>query len=117
MEAIMPLNGLMMTKNMQLLDVMTLVMDTIGVKMTVCLDKDGASDAVQSKQFDCAIIDWDPTEGSAGIINSFRDSKKNEKSFVITVVDDTAVFNQAYNSSANMVIYRPNNYKQALQSI
>ena len=117
MKPTMPLNGLIMTKNMQLLDVMTLVMDSMGVVLTVCLDKEVTLDALQIQQFDCAIIDWDQSEGCEDVIKAFRESGKNEKSFLITVVDDSAGFSQSFRSSANMVMYRPNNYKQALQSI
>src|SRR6266481_9496575 len=114
MKSNIPLNGLIVTKNMQLLDVMTLVMDAMDVKLTVCLDKELAFDAVQGEKFDCVIIDWDPAIEPAGIIKAFRDNKMNAKSFVIAVVDDSSVYNQAYRSSVNMVIQNPNNYKQAM---
>jgi len=117
MRPIVPLNGLFMTSDLHLLEVMTKVLDKLCIKTVVCLSAKAAIQAARSQPFDCAFIDWIMNEDCFDVMSALRGNVRNEKTFVMAILEDNKNLWKAFKASVNLGMNKPQNYEQAIQFI
>ena len=107
--------GILVTRDVRLMDTMNHVMNILDVHTTVCMDIDKALRAIEKKHYSCMVLDWQNCFEPEKVIHTLRSSKLNKETFVLALVKKNQDFNVAFHSSTNMVCYKSEAYKQSLK--
>lgn len=99
------LDGLLFSKDPQVLRVMSQMLDTFAIKAEVCTEIGSALEAVTHRRLDTVIVDWN-TNDPTRVVRTARKSSPNSNSTVVAMVDVGAE-THALLVGANFMIHKP----------
>jgi|SRR5580692_708363 DNA-binding response OmpR family regulator len=100
------LDGLLFTRDAQVLGVMHQILDTFAIKTEVCGELDSAIEAVTHRRLDTVIVDWNSAHDPNRVVCAARKSSPNSNSTIVAMVDQTSE-THALLSGANFMIHKP----------
>jgi|GEM_PF-4388086 len=107
--------GILVTRDVRLMDTMNHVMNVLDIHTTVCMDIDKALRAIEKKHYSCMVLDWQSCDQPGKMIDNLRSSKLNKETYILTLVKKNQEFDAAFHTSTNMVCYKSEAYKQSLK--
>ena len=109
--------GILVTRDVRLMDTMNSVMDILDVHTTVCMDLDKALRAIEQRHYSCMLLDWQSCFEPEKVMNALRNSKLNEGTFALALTKNKHDFETASKTSANMVCNKSEVYKCSLKHL
>lgn len=99
------LDGLLFSKDAQVLRVMNQILDSFAIKTEVCTEIGSALDAVTHRRLDTVIVDWN-TNDPTRVVRGARKSSPNSNSTIVAMVD-VGSETHALLVGANFMIHKP----------
>jgi len=100
------LDGLLLTKDKQVVSVMNEVLGSFAIDTEVCGEIDSALDAVAHRRLDTVIVDWDGVSDPTRVVRAARKSSPNSNSTIVAMVHEGSE-TQALLVGANFMILKP----------
>lgn len=106
------LDGLLVTRDPELVSVMNTILNGFAIDTDVCGEMDLVLDTVLHKRLDTLIVDWDGSLDPTRIVRAARNSSPNSNSTIVALVDKAAE-THALLVGANFMIHKPTNVDNA----
>ena len=106
------LDGLLLTRDMQVLSVMNPILGNFAIDTEVCGELDSALDAVTHRRLDTVIVDWDGVDDPSRVVRAARKSSPNCNSTIVAMVNDGSE-THALLVGANFMIHKPMDFDHA----
>lgn len=106
------LDGLLLTKDANVVSVMNQIMGSFAIKSEVCGEIDSALDAVTHRRFDTVIMDWDGVSDPTRVLRAARKSSPNCNSTIVAMVNAGSE-THALLVGANFMILKPADLEHA----
>ncbi len=106
------LDGLLLTRDQQVLSVMNQILGSFSIDTEVCGEIDSALDAVAHRRLDTVIVDWDGVEDPTRIVRAARKSSPNSNATIVALVNEGSE-THALLVGANFMILKPANLDHA----
>jgi len=100
------LDGLLLSPDAQVLDVVNQIVDTFAIKVEVCGEVGPALDAVAHRHLDALIVDWHRAYAPTRVVFAARSSSPNCNSTIVALVDRGSE-THALLSGVNFLIHKP----------
>ncbi len=106
MTANLRLDGLLFTKDTQVLAVMNRILSNFSIETEVCGEIGSALDAVAQRRLDALVVDWADPEYPTLIVRAARKSSPNSNSTIVALVNAGSE-THALLVGANFMIHKP----------
>jgi ActR/RegA family two-component response regulator len=116
MTAYVQLDGLLITKDAQVVSVMNQILANFAIETEVCKELDTALEAVTHRRLDAVIVDWDGEFDPSRIVRATRKSSPNSNSIIVAMVNRNSE-THALVVGANFMIHKPADVDQAKRCI
>jgi hypothetical protein len=100
------LDGLLLTKDEQVVSVMNQILGSFAIDTQVCGEIDSALDAVNHRRLDTVIVDWDGITDPTRVVRAARKSSPNSNSTIVAMVNAGSE-THALLVGANFMILKP----------
>ena len=100
------LDGLLLTRDTQVVSVMNPILGNFSIDTEVCDEIDSALDAVMHRRLDTVIVDWDGVSDPTRIVRAARKSSPNSNSTIVAMVREGSE-THALLVGANFMILKP----------
>lgn len=100
------LDGLLFSKDEQVVKVMNQILNSFAIQTEVCTEIAPALEAVSHRRLDAVIVDWNTANDPTRIVRSARKSSPNSNSTIVAMVDAGSE-TLALLVGANFMIYKP----------
>ena len=100
------LDGLLLTRDAQVVSVMHDVLGNFAIETEVCGEIDSALDAVTQRRLDTVIVDWDGVTDPTRVVRAARKSSPNSNSTIVAMVNEGSE-THALLVGANFMILKP----------
>lgn len=100
------LDGLLLTRDQQVVSVMNQVLGRFSIDTEVCNEIDSALDAVSHRRLDTVIVDWDGVTDPTRVVRAARKSSPNSTSTIVAMVNEGSE-THALLVGANFMILKP----------
>jgi ActR/RegA family two-component response regulator len=80
------LDGLLLTKDRQVVSMMNQILDNFAINTEVCGELEAALEAVSHRRLDAIIVDWDGTTDPTRIVRATRKSSPNSDAIIVAMV-------------------------------
>jgi CheY-like chemotaxis protein len=100
------LDGLLLSNDAQVVEVMKQILATFSIQTEVCNEVESALAAVTHRRFDAVIVDWNSSNDPTRVVRSARKSSPNSNSTIVAMVDAGSE-THALLVGANFMIYKP----------
>ncbi len=112
MSELIHLDGLLLTKDEQVLTVMNQVLGSFAIDTQVCGEIDLALDSVTHRRLDTLIVDWDGVSDPTRVVRAARKSSPNSNSTIVAMVNAGSE-THALLVGANFMILKPADVEHA----
>jgi PilZ domain len=106
------LDGLLLTKDVQVVSVMNPILGSFAIDTEVCSEIGIALDAVTHRRLDTVIVDWDGVDDPTRVVRAARKSSPNSGSTIVAMVSEGSE-TQALLVGANFMIHKPADFDHA----
>jgi PilZ domain len=106
------LDGLLLTKDIQVVSVMNPIMGSFAIETEVCGEIDSALDAVTHRRLDTLIVDWDGVHDPTRVVRAARKSSPNSNATIVAMVNAGSE-THALLVGANFMILKPADFDHA----
>jgi hypothetical protein len=106
------LDGLLLTKDTQVVSVMNQVLGSFAIETEVCGEINSALDAVSHRRLDAVIVDWDGVDDPTRVVKAARKSSPNSNSTIVAMVNEGSE-THALLVGANFMILKPADFDYA----
>lgn len=106
------LDGLLLTRDTQVVSVMNPIMGSFAIDTEVCSEIDSALDAVTHRRLDTVIVDWDGVSDPTRVVRAARKSSPNSNSTIVAMVNAGSE-THALLVGANFMILKPADFDHA----
>src|SRR5271154_4769601 len=106
------LDGLLLTKDMNVVSVMNRILGSFAIDTEVCAEIDSALDAVTHRRLDAVIVDWDGVDDPTRVVRAARKSSPNSNSTIVAMVNAGSE-THALLVGANFMILKPADFDHA----
>ena len=100
------LDGLLLTRDAQVVSVMNQVLVSFAIDTEVCGEIDLALDAVSHRRLDAVIVDWEGVSDPTRVVRATRKSSPNSNSIIVAMVNEGSE-THALLVGANFMIHKP----------
>lgn len=100
------LDGLLLTRDTQVVSVMNQVLGSFSIDTEVCGEIDSALDAVAHRRLDTVIVDWDGVTDPTRVVRAVRKSSPNSNCTIVAMVREGSE-THALLVGANFMILKP----------
>jgi len=97
--------------------VLSRVLEELGVRVEVCADTVRAAMRLAQERFDLIILDCDLQSDVMALLQDARSSKLNESTLAVAVVAGQESIREMFSLGVNFVLYKPVSYERALSSL
>lgn len=112
MKDLIHLDGLLLTKDEQIVSIMNQVLGSFAIDAQVCGEIGSALDAVTRRHLDTVIVDWDGLADPACVVRAARKSSPNSNSIIVAMVNAGSE-THALLVGANFMILKPTDFEHA----
>jgi ActR/RegA family two-component response regulator len=100
------LEGLLLTRDTQVVSVMNRILGSFAIDTEVCGEIDSALDAVTHRRLDTVIVDWDGVDDPTRVVRAARKSSPNSNATIVAMVNEGSE-THALLVGANFMILKP----------
>jgi len=111
------LDGLLLTRDAQVLCILKEVLERFTIKTEVCTELDTALDALRHRRLDAVIVDWNDAYDSILVLRTTRTSAPNSRSTIVAIVDGGSEMQAALQGGANFLIHKPSNLDHVIRCL
>jgi hypothetical protein len=101
------LDGLLFSKDPQLLSVMNQILDSFAIETEVFAEIGPALEAVTHRRLDAVIVDWTAANSPTRVVRAARKSSPNGNSTIVAMVSGGSEMQAALLAGANFTIHKP----------
>ncbi len=106
------LDGLLLTKDEQVVSVMNQILGSFAIDTEVCGEVDSALDTVNHRRLDTVIVDWEGIADPTRVVRAARKSSPNSNSIIVAMVNAGSE-THALLVGANFMILKPADLEHA----
>lgn len=106
------LDGLLLTRDTNVVSVMNQILGSFAIDTEVCAEIDSALDAVTHRRLDAVIVDWDGVDDPTRVVRATRKSSPNSNSTIVAMVNPGSE-THALLVGANFMILKPTDFDHA----
>jgi CheY-like chemotaxis protein len=107
------LDGLLFSRDTQILSVMNQTLDSFAIETEVFAEIGPALDAVTHRRLDVVIVDWKAANNPTRVVRAARKSSPNSNSTIVAMVSGSSEMQAALLAGANFTIHKPTSYDDA----
>jgi hypothetical protein len=107
------LDGLLFSRDEQILCVMNQILDSFAIKTEVFAEIGPALDAVAHRRLDAVIVDWKVANNPTRVVTAARKSSPNSNSTIVAMVSGGSEMQAALLAGANFTIHKPTSHDHA----
>jgi PilZ domain len=100
------LDGLLLTRDQQIMSVMNEILGSFSIDTQVCDEIDSALDVVAHRRLDTVIVDWDGVTDPTRVVRAARKSSPNSNATIVAMVNEGSE-THALLVGANFMILKP----------
>lgn len=110
------LDGLLLSRDHQIVSVMSQILGSFSIETQVCDEIDSALDVVAHRRLDTVIVDWDGITDSTRVVRAARKSSPNSNATIVAMVNRGSE-THALLVGANFMILKPADLNHANRCI
>ena len=107
------LDGLLFSRDTQVLAVMNQTLDSFAIETEVFAEMGPALDAVTHRRLDVVIVDWKAANTPSRVVRAARKSSPNNNSTIVAMVSGSSEMQAALLAGANFTIHKPTSLDDA----
>jgi hypothetical protein len=107
------LDGLLFTRDTQILSVLNQILDSFAIETEVFTEIGPALEAVTHRRLDAVIVDWKAADNPTRVVRTARKSSPNSNSTIVAMVSGGSEMQAALLAGANFTIHKPTSHDHA----
>ena len=117
MHAGMTLSSLLVCVGRGFSEVLSRVLEELGVQVELCADAVRAAVRLAQERFDLIILDCETQADVTSLLHESRSSRLNDSTLAVAIVAGQENIREMFSLGVNFVLYKPVSYDRALSSL
>jgi len=113
----MALTSLLVCADAEAVQVLTRVIQDLGMEVDSCRDPHSAQNLLRARAFDAIIVDCIDRDAASQLIHSIRNEPVNRSTVIVVLVSQNNQVNEIFAQGANFALYKPVSEERATHSI
>ena len=106
-ETAMPLESLLLSRDMDVIHVLQQTLAKLSIDVEICRGARSGTEILLTEKFDAVIVDCDDLQDGLGVLKDLRKSPSNRSSIAFAILNGTTTTHQAFELGATFVMKKP----------